>query len=270
MNEYNKIVNLFLSKAKNITGVYDVLLRGPRGNINEELSFTPNWSDLDFSIIVEKVNSDVRKEIKEIYERLKQETDIKISIILVDTEDFFSKFHIHGMQPMIYSFALYDSQSLLKKNLDYIIHKKHSFDSTIRENCYSHLSCFVHELRDGYMKCGNDKVARSLFCRHLARRTKNITWNAIFFMTGSIEIDISSEQLVKCFPKLDPDFILQIGRIKSNWENIRNDFDKVNEVIDYIFHNLEIVYSDATAFFNNYVSQKEGPAKQLIQGITSA
>ena len=77
---------------KQVDSVNDVILRGTTPSEND---IVPGWSDVDFSIIVEKITPKILNQINLIYQKLKIMFDFKISITVVTQDDINNKFHHH-------------------------------------------------------------------------------------------------------------------------------------------------------------------------------
>lgn len=251
---YLSIIKRYTTEAKKIPGIYDLLVRGSLALASEgedTKKFVKNWSDLDLSIIVNKLTPEVYKVHRDIYQKIKQKTKIKISVILVDTKDFFSQYHCHGIRPMYYSQILKRSKSLLRPQRE-LNHNSIQlcFNRTAQVSCFSNIVYLVHDLRNGYTNCPSDLENLQLFCRHLVKRTKHIIRNAIFIRTGYIDEDICDKLLSKYYPDVDKKITKKIVSIKIHWERISNDVTELQSIVRYMFTNIDIIYLSVMSFVN--------------------
>ncbi len=246
---YQKIIELFCEQGKLIPGVYDLLLRGSAGSLGEK-KFVDSWSDLDFSVIVNQITSEVRQAVRSLYQLLKQKSQVKITITLVDIEDYVSLYHSHGIRPFYYSSLLSDAQSLLRLQHD---SKKKNFivNARVRENCFSNVAYLMHDLRKEYIACGDDLVELQTFCRHLAKRSHHLIRNAIFVKTGYIDHNICEKRLFENFAKIDKDLPKKMRKLREDWAAVSYSKEMLEQTIHYIFNNVEKVYSETVQYINH-------------------
>lgn len=239
---YEQLIQLFCTESKKIPGVYDLLLRGSAGKNGSDRDFVDDWSDLDFSIIVESMTSDVRKQVQKIYRRLKQETKIKITITLVDRRDFENPNHCHGNRPIYYSYLLSHAKSLLRSGHET---SRGPFQTNlfIRENCFANISYLIHDLRQGYMVCDETLLGLQTFCQHLVKRSGHLIRNAIFLQTGMIDESINEALLATYFPTVDRDLPKKLSQVRRKWSQFNHSISTLSKFIDYIFENIELIYS---------------------------
>jgi len=157
MDLHNRqILDHFYEKAKDLPGLYDLVLRGSGSKRNVLKPFVKDWSDLDLSIIVENINQEIRDKVRGIYLYLRKYTDIKITIILVDTKDFFSKYHYHGIKDLHYRHAFPTFESLYRKDINYGNRDVENL-KVYKLSCYFYISYLIHDLRKQYIAC-NDNI----------------------------------------------------------------------------------------------------------------
>ncbi len=247
---YEEIITTFVDKASKIPGVYDLLLRGSiANNVEKQNNFVEYFSDLDFSIIVTNLNQEVRHSIRNLYQKLINNRDIKITITIVDTTDFFSTLHCHGIRPIYYSQLLSQSKSLLRGDISYA-KKEARIDRVVIMNCFANVSYLVHDLRKQHMEYKNDESEINLFTRHLVKRTKHIIRNAITVFTGYISEEICERRLREYLPKVDPQISQQINWVKDNWHDLKNNKNELLQLVNYMFDNLEQAYLAVIEFVN--------------------
>ncbi len=245
-NPYQNIIDNFFSLGRKIPGVYDLLIRGTFGNDTKRFSYNCNWSDLDFTVIVKIISFEVHQAVKEMYNFL-SDSNVKVSITLVDLNDILSVNHYHGMKPLYYSSMLKDAKSLLIKNNHYL-KKSLTLNDWVRRDCYSNLVYLIHDLRDRYMKCSNATEELASFGKHLTKRTKHFVRNAIFIKSGFISEEINNSFLIKYFHKVDKNLTNTLNHIKDEWDIIQSNQSKLLTIIGYLLENIEIIYSDITSF----------------------
>ena len=192
------------------------------------------------------------KATRNVYQKIKQFTDMKTTIFLVTKQDFMREYHNHGIRPTGYAYLLpNNSISLLGKNLDYAL-KPFKFDYIHRESCFAYLTYLIHDLRGRYMMHKNSPSEFSDFFRHLVKRSNHVIWTVIFLYTGkSGEKTFAEEPLEKYINGVDPNIKNRLKFIRENyWTEIHGNHEKTNEIIGYLFRNLEIMYCEAIDFID--------------------
>jgi hypothetical protein len=210
-----KALSVFLEKGKEIEGVYDLLVRG--GGANEE-SCVENWSDLDLSVIVERIFVRVHNQVKDLYTEIKKVFPYKLSITFASKEDYLSPSHHHGIKPIHYTYHLPEARSLLKGMLP-------SYTPLSLEqqqiDCFYHTAYLIHELRKNYLHLemeDSDKAA--IFLRHLIKRAKHYIRDVLFILTGVSREEIDLDLFRKWFPELDPLFPDKLDKMKKRFPNL--------------------------------------------------
>ena len=244
MDKHSKeILDLFCEKGKTIPGLYDLVLRGSASKKNQIKAFVKDWSDLDLSIIVERITKDVRDKVRDIYQELKKHTDMKITIILVDTEDFFRKFHYHGAKDLHYSHAFPYFESLHRRDISYGNRNAHNLE-IYQLSSYMYISFLIHDLRKQYFSCGNSIIDIREFFYNLVKRANIIAWNALFFKTAHEGPDTDYEKIYAEYPNLDKDFSHKLQYIRENWAELRYKIHDMSMLTDYLLNNIEYLYSE--------------------------
>lgn len=249
-----KMLDLVYNEAKKIPGIYDLVLRGSGSRKDRVKPFVQGWSDLDFSIIVEEITPEVREKVRSLYNLTREYTDMKMSFILVDTQDFFSKYHLHGIKPMNYTAEVFNRfQSLIKGDISYV-NRESGPEYAYRISCYTYLSYYIHDVRIRHLMCGNTLPELRSFFHYLVKRANVISWNAIFLTTGYTG-DTCVERLYEQFPKLDKDFWETIKQIRTNWAELKYDAPEMLRLIDYVFENIEYIYKEVVKYAEEHVFQ---------------
>lgn len=179
-NHSKKMLDLFSNEAKKIPGIYDIVLRGSGSRKDRVKPFVQGWSDLDFSIIVEEITPEVREKVRKLYNLTREYTDMKMSIILVDTKDFFSKYHLHAIKPMNYMDVFNRFESLLKGDISYV-NRAPAPNYAYKISCYTYLSYYIHDVRIKHLMHGDTLPDIRDFFHYIVKRANVISWNAIFF-----------------------------------------------------------------------------------------
>ena len=249
--QIRSIIEIFYKEAKNINGVFDIIVRGTGSNNNNSKFFVAGWSDLDFSIIVENINSTNRQQMKSLNENLKKITNTKITVVLVDLTDLLTDYHLHGIKSFAYTFSLQNSESLLKGNLDYM-YKEFVSNDIHRYGTFFYLSYLIHDLRMRHMSHEEGIIEQREFFKHLVKRTNHFIINAIFLKTKQEEV--SQNNLVKLYPSIDVAFLSKLENIRNNWKKFSNDGTLMAVFEDYIFDNIEYLYSEVCKYFETEFS----------------
>lgn len=235
---FEKAVQHFIEEGRKIENVYDLLMRG--GAAIENHLFIKNWSDLDLSVIVEKVNSKILNQTKFIHQSIKQIFPYKLTITVVSKNDFFSTYHHHGIKPTYYSYSLSSAISLLQKTSD----RKHKLKlKDLQLDCISNISYLIHDLRTRniLLDINNKTILIEFFC-HLIKRAKHIIRNAIFIMTGHVDEEIDIRLFKKCFPIIDNEFPNDLKKYKVEYENFYTTPEKIKVHIEKIVDILEEIH----------------------------
>ncbi|NBT85210.1 MAG: hypothetical protein EBT45_01740 [Alphaproteobacteria bacterium] len=246
---FSEAINDFIRLSKgNISDLHDLLIRGGLGKSLRQPR--KGWSDIDLSIIVEKINSSVLKEVRDIYQLLKRKYSIKITITLVSRNDFLSKRHHHGMKPIFYShYGLEQSISLFNNEIkfgDKVDERELRLD-TISNVCY-----LIHDLRNRYMELENSTDAIATYAKHLMRRSNHLIKNCIYIKAGVLlEEDIDQDLLYRCFPSIPFKNIQLIEGYKASWETIKNDRKELKRIIDVLQEINEEIFENTLIDINN-------------------
>lgn len=241
-NEYKKSVNDLLTMSKDLDGLYDILLRG---TINNEI--VPGWSDIDLTIVLEKINSKTLSQVRQIYLKLKKIYSFKISITIVSINDIKNTFHHHGIKPILYNQQLCSAKSLFNKEYNF---KKIPEDIN-KIDILAHLSYLIHNLRLEYRKCDDSLEAKSGFCIHLIKRAKHVIRHSIQLYNQSvIDEEINMELYNKHFSHISKDFPDRIAYFKRNWKDISNEMTLIDANISETFNVIEGIYEKVLEDFN--------------------
>lgn len=242
---FQETIECFRMRAKELTGVYDVLIRGAVIQSQEQL--IENWSDLDLSIIVEYIHYKNLEEIRGLYQELKENFPYKLSLTVVTRDDFFSSYHHHGMKPIYYGYQLRTSKHLSNENQVYRLN-----DRFLKENCFSNIAYLIHDLRSRYLQLDLNNIEKlKEFLCHLVKRGKHITRNSIFVMTGYTSENICINQFIKCFPNANPEFPEDLNRIKVSYNSLPDETYILALYVENIINNIEIIYDEVLRFFQN-------------------
>lgn len=245
-NHSKKMLDLFYKEALKIPGIYDIVLRGSGSRKDRVKPFVPGWSDLDFSLIVEEITPEVREKIRKLYNLTREYTDMKMSLIVVDKADFFSKYHLHAIKPMNYIEVFDRFQSLIKKDISYV-RRPSAPTYAYKISCYTYLSYYIHDVRIRHLMYQDTLSSLRDFFHYLVKRANVISWNAIY-LTTDYTGDTCSKRLYEQFPKLDKEFWNTLKQIRANWNEIRYDRDEMKRLIDYVFENIEYIYKEVLKF----------------------
>lgn len=247
---FEKAIEYFLEEGKKIDGIYDLLVRG--GNARNDHLFIENWSDLDLSVIIEKLNLKSLQQTKTLYQSIKIFFPYKLSITLVSKKDFFSPCHHHGIKPIYYQEILRSSISLLQKS----IHTQNHLSSRdLQLDCFNNISYLIHDLRGKYLLLNNQDPwsVIEFFC-HLIKRTKHLIRNTIFIITGHIDERINPELFQKHFPQIDKNFPDYLNLLKENFNAYLKSPEKTYDPVEAIMNTAEIIYEEAVAYMSDKYS----------------
>jgi hypothetical protein len=251
-NHSQEILELFFEEAKKIPGIFDIILRGSGSNKNKVKPFVPGWSDLDFSLIVEKITPEVRNKVRELYNLTRQHTDMKMSLILVDKEDFFTKHHLHAIKPMNYTDVFDKFQSLLKEDISYVKRPTKGESNAYKVSCYTYLSYYIHDVRIKHFMTSYDIRDYREFFRHLVKRCNVIVWNAVWLKTNYTG-DTCGDRLLEEYPKVDKNFWPTVKETRANWSTVKYDLEKMNKLTDYFFENIEYIYREVVNYAEKHI-----------------
>lgn len=236
MKLFDEALKYFVEEGKHIEGVYDLLVRG--GASKEAHSFVANWSDLDLSIILEKVDAKILKRVRELYQNIKEFFPYKLSVTIVSKEDFANSYHHHGIKPIYYSQQLQSSISLLRGK---VTPPKELSLKILQLDCLANVSYLIHDLRSGFLKLEDSLDHYQNFFCHLLKRAKQLVRNSIFVLTGEIAEEIDPLLFKKTFPDINPEFPKMLREYKMNF----NQFDSIALIeknMSIIFNVLEEVH----------------------------
>lgn len=237
LNEYEQAINYFKKEGATISDLDDLLIRGTGNAIT---NLMPGWSDIDFSIIVKKLTSKNRKEIRNLICYLKQRYSFKISVTVVTQTDFESKYHYHGAKPLYYGEQAKNADSLLKKKSAYI--PKFPETQLLISDCYSDLAYLVHDLRKQYFARGSSVADLQKFAQHLVKRTKHIIRNSIVSLTGKVQKPIVLNDVHAFFPKTNKELLQVLTRTKHSWAEISEDTKKLEGIIEFIMEQVDVIH----------------------------
>lgn len=238
---FDELIELFRLEGEKVVGVYDLLLRGSGSN-EARKKLIHGWSDLDFSVIVDEINPVARTQVRGIYRALRARCNIKITITLVCLEDYLSQYHSHGNRPFYYSFLLENARSLLHGEVD-VRKEPFVFNKKIKENCIANIVYLMHDLRDGYTKCGDSIEELGCYYRHLVKRAGHFFRNAIFIQTGKITLILNKENLLTVFPDASQELPLQLDMVRASWNSLSEDKKRIEDGIHFVLDGLEYVYN---------------------------
>jgi hypothetical protein len=239
---FRKAIRLFIENGKNITGIYDLLLRGTAAQRNH--IYIDDWSSLDLSIIVDCISDNVLNQYRQLYREINMIFPRKLSITLVTARDFFSSYHHHGIKPIYYNQLLKGSISLLQqsienKNLPTLEHQRY--------DCLANVAYLMHDLLGGWLQVDLKSYSSlfHFFC-YITKRAKHMIRNSLFIITGTVNEEIDPILFRKTFPNVNLAFpeCLKIYRQyseKNSKLDINKKFSKedLKEKIILILVNLE-------------------------------
>jgi hypothetical protein len=242
---FQETIECFCKRAKELTGVYDILIRGGATHSQEQL--IENWSDLDLSIIVEDIKYKNLEEIRALYQGLKENFPYKLSLTIVTRVDFFSSYHHHGMKPIYYGYQLSTSKRFSNEKQFYMLNSRF-----LKENCFSNIAYLIHDLRSRYLQLDLNNVEKlKEFLCHSVKRGKHIAKNSIFVMTGYMSENICISRFKECFPNANPEFPEDLNRIKVSYNSLPDEMSTLALHIENIINSIEIIYDDVLRFFQN-------------------
>lgn len=241
---FSDALKIFSSEGRKIDGVYDLLIRG--SGAKEKGDLVENYSDLDTSIVVQEVSIKVLKQIKFLYETIKESFPHKLSITVVSKKDYLNDYHHHGIKPIYYTYSLGSAVSLLHGT---IVRDSRVSLATLQFDCFSNIAYLIHDIRSKYLALDLDdqEEVREFFC-HLIKRSKHLIRNCIFIRTGHIDENIDQDLFKICFPEIDPAFLQHLKNYKINFEQITN-AEKVEDSINILLAVLEKVHG---SLLSNY------------------
>lgn len=250
-NVYQKAINDFVELGRTIPKLDNLVLRG---TCIEQGDLIEGWSDLDFSIIVRKLDRDNISEIKNFIQYLRSSNDFKISVTVVTSNDFNSRYHYHGMKPIYYSYEVRNEKTLPESK--FIKIPVCLEGNLLLYDCITNLAYLIHDLRSQYFNCGSSNEELSLFTRHLIKRSKFILKNAFFAMDQKVAQDISITKITHFFPEVTDNFLNIIKNTKYGWKSISEDREKLEEIMSHSFEQVNYIY-ETTINSLNEKEQKE-------------
>ncbi|MCL4380219.1 hypothetical protein M1466_01860 [Candidatus Dependentiae bacterium] len=235
---YSEALKESIKLFSQLSEVYDLLLRGTA--ITEE-QLTEEWSDIDFSIIFNKITPSALNSVRHHYQYLSKKYPFKISVTLMSKEDYLSSCHYHGIKPLYYQKLLSSSRSIFKKDISCTSAVEEQF---LRFDCYANVAYLMHELRSSFLKLDIQKDSQlRLFTLHLLRRTKHLIRNSIFIKTGYIDEEIDSILFSELFPEIDPNLIQTFCSAKTSWNSGQTN-KSLEQIVEKTFLLAEQVYEN--------------------------
>lgn len=238
---FEKALACFTEKGKTVEGVFDLLLRG--GGTHEDHFYVENWSDLDLSLIVFKINENVLLQYRWLYNEIKEIFPYKLSLTLVTYLDFMSPSHHHGIKPIYYNELLKNSISLLQNKSS----RKEIVESKMQQfDCLANIAYLTHDLKNRWLILDfNSNQALIEYLCHAAKRAKHIIRNSIFIMTGIINEEIDLNVFQQVFPKEKREFPERLKRYKLEFSEYAKNKDNKKHLqteILYILSTLESIH----------------------------
>jgi hypothetical protein len=245
MNDvYEEAIKYFFQQGQKIKNVNDLIVRGSSRNIKK---CTPHWSDIDVSIIVQKIDIEVYDQVRNLYEEMREEFPFKLSITLVTKLDFLSYRHHHGTKPIYYSSILQNSGTYPGKRNHL---KAHNLEELKYDSFYNIVS-LMHNLRAEDMRRGSDLSALQEFCCQLLKSSKHFVRNSVFIKTGQIQEQVSTKLFKSCFPGIDPTFPQKLKFFKKNWSQTIENPKELMQIREYILPILSDIYDHMVTYFSN-------------------
>lgn len=233
INLYKEALGDFILECKKINAIHDILLRGTSCNWDD---IVPFWSDIDLTVIADKINHSSVLKIRKFYALIQKKYSFKISLTLITLEDYKNKHHHHGLKPLYYNKILNDSHSLYGRS--YPI--KFIEDSKLtRYDSYLNLVYLIHDLRKSLLTL--DDTKKTAFAIHLLKRAKHLVRNSIFVLSGYIDEDINLNLVIQYFPNIDPFYINLLKTTKDSF--FYESRDNLDDIIEYVFNETEKMYA---------------------------
>jgi len=232
---YEEAIKDFQDYGKQIDSVVDLILRGTGAS----KKMKPEWSDLDFSIILKKITPQATAMIQRLHSLLQEKYPFKISIVVVTQSDFELPIHYHGDKPAFYT-------NHVKKDLSLLGYQWQQNTSSLsqeifRRDCFQNISYLIHDLRKVIFQKLGSLSSRDV--RHFAKRSQHLIKNSLYFLEGS-EIDFTniSFLLPKYFGKEGQVLWDTCVETKENWLKISQDPKLMNEIGEKIYFMSERIY----------------------------
>ncbi len=248
---YKEALNEFKKEALKIEGVKDVLIRGTSDSDKE---ITDGWSDLDFSIVFEKLDYKSHLRVRSLYIALKKKFKFKISITCVSETDFNSDFHHHGIKPSTYTSRLEkDSHSLLSIKPN----RKAVSDFLHRISAYENLVYLVHDIRSNMIKMSTNAADIKTVTIHLIKRSKHTINNSLCVLEGYIGESIDSDLYNKYYQEKFPDYINKLKEYRKEVPDIIDTY-MLEGICERIVNLVEFAYEISTSQINKLIKQQNG------------
>lgn len=250
-NIYKKAIDDFIILGGKIPKLDNLILRG---TCIDQKDLIEGWSDLDFSIVVRKLDYENIPEIKKLVQYLKRSNNFKISVTVVTSSDFNSPYHYHGMKPIYYSHEVkndnnYINPGLLKIPMCFL-------ENLLLYDCITNLVYLIHDLRSQYFSCGDSSREVIIFTRHIIKRSKFILKNAFFVMSQEISKDINISNFTQYFPQVTSDFLETINNSKYYWEDIIKDQQRIQKIMSHAFEQVNYIYETTLVQLSNNENQE--------------
>jgi S-adenosylmethionine hydrolase len=240
-----------------IDGVYDVLLRGTAVGAR---SFYDGWSDIDLSVIFDKPTMKAYDMVRDSFSKIKKSCDIKISLTLVDVDDFKRSYHNHGIKPVYYTSLLgSSSESLLLGSKQTCYQDDGSTElsrcGTMRfqhliSDCFCNIVYLIHDIRSRYLNTDiNDLKIYAKDALHIIRRSKYLVINSYFIATGEV-LEFIDERALEVFKELNLDYFKSISDFRNEWSAIAKDRERITQIVDVALSVCNYVYKEACAMFD--------------------
>lgn len=242
-NVYKKAIKFFFDQGKTIKNISNLIVRG---SSNDTKRCIPHWSDVDLSIIVEKIDIEVYDQVRTLYEKMREKFPFKISITLVTTSDFHSYRHHHGTKPIFYNLSLQrptGHQITTNQFNNYDIHE-------LKYDCFYNIVSLMHDLRIEDMKRDSDLTSMQKFCCQLLKSSNHLIRNSIFIKTGYMHKNINTKQFRACFSNIDPNLLQRIKYFKRNWSSIIGSYEELMKIRDYVLPIISDIYDQVVTYFS--------------------
>jgi S-adenosylmethionine hydrolase len=259
--DYGKIVQKFVEGCREAPGIYDVILRG---TAVEECGFCDGWSDVDLSVVFDKLTTQAYRVVRDCLSSIREDCgdSIKISVTLVDVNDFRREDHNHGIKPLYYSALLDDSLVSLLRNEPALRERYHTVSSKpvflpyVVTDCFCNVVYLVHDIRMRYLNTDiTDLEKYSRDALHIIRRSKYVVLNSYFVITGKIIERIDEEtmkEILGVFNCLEQDCFrsVYLSDLKHRWEAVSKDCKEVTQVVDTVVGICDYIYKEVCTMFD--------------------
>lgn len=255
-SKYLDAIEFFKEKCRQIEGVYDVILRGTSTDPEQLLD---SWSDIDFSVVIERSVPSVYQMLRQVATEVRSQSDFKISITVVELNDFVRDKHNHGIKPEFYTERLGDSQSLLDKNTLQLRHfGRGKHDSYSVQDSFRHVVYLVHDIRNGYLLLSREDTDQFFeISKHILKRSQHVIRDAIYTISRQYSEQLDLDLFQKLFGSDYLTATKQIFQVKDLWGDLVDDHELLDRMVSEAVTVSDHVYKVTCSYMDKLRKRKK-------------